>query len=65
MDMNVHSDDLGFQNPKLAHRLMKAVILLRVWEVTNSHRLDEIVPSFYLSLLKVTSLSLFYLCLTF
>lgn len=59
IDLNVFFDDLGLQRPKLARRLLKAIILLRDWKMTKTRRLNEVIPSLYLSLLKI-----FFSCLS-
>lgn len=62
IDMNIYSNKLGLQNPKLAQKLMKAILLPKDWEETKSCHLCKITSSFYPTLLKV---SLFFFNLTY
>lgn len=40
IDLNIYSDEVGLHNPKLACRLLKAILLPRDWEETISCKRD-------------------------
>lgn len=53
VNFNIFFDESGLHSPKLARRLLKAIILPKDREMTKTHYLDKVIPYLYPSLLKI------------